>query len=212
MARSEAALDEAGKHFAEAVAILGIQATLAILFKNRPRSYKGGRAEIGPTPQQTAVSGVVQPGLRSTRNLGAGGGETSIWGEIVISRLGSAADRRLAALHESVHRLLTPRLLVLRRFRVRNRTQSYSQSMLSKYLEEAIAETYAQVGVNGFRAVFRGISFPIEGRYVTLLRADGELLPFLPELGGLTAGGFSIGGMVFEIWETDRPPRERPSG
>lgn len=38
-----------------------------------------------------------------------------------------------------------------------------------KYLAEAIAETVAQVGVNGFRGVFKGICLPIRERYVTFL-------------------------------------------
>lgn len=210
-ARSSWDLDEAGKHFAKAVSILGVQAVLAILFKNRPRSYKGTAVELGAPPSAAGSFMVPKPGLTSTRSRSAGFGYTTAWGEIVISRLGSRADRRLAALHESVHRLLTPRLILLRSFRIRNRTTSYERSAFSKFLEEAVAETVAQVSVNGFRSVFRGISFPVAERYVSLLRTDGNLRPFLPEVGGLVAGGFLMGGMAFEIWDTPRPPQELPS-
>lgn len=210
-ARSSYDLDEAGKHFAKAVSILGIQAVLAVLFRNRPRTYKGGRVEVGAPPTSGGGLLAPKPALTSTRTMDAGAGVTGAWGEIVISRLGSRADRRLAALHESVHRFLTPRLNILRAFRVRNRAASYERSAFSKYLEEMVAETVAQVSVNGFRSVFRGITFPVENRYVSLLRIDGKARPFLPEVGGLVAGGFSIGGMVFEIWETPRPPKEAPS-
>jgi hypothetical protein len=86
--------------------------------------------------------------------------------------------------------------------------QSYERSALSKYLEEALAETIAQVSVNGFRSTFRGVTFPVRGRYVTLLRVEGKRLPFLPEVGGLVVGGFWIHGMKFQIWSTARPPRE----
>ena len=50
----------------------------------------------------------------------------------------------------------------------------------------------------------------IGNRYVTLLRVSGNTRPFLPELGGLMAGGFLLHGMAFEIWETLNPPRESP--
>lgn len=210
-ARSEWDLDEAGKHFAKAVSILGVQAVLAILFKNRPRTYKGNPVEVGAAPRASGGLFAPKPGLTSSRQYGAGGGATDSWGQIVISRFGSRTDRRLAALHESVHRFLTPRLNILRSFRIRNRATSYERSAFSKYLEEMVAETFAQVSVNGFSAVFRGISFPIQGRYVTLMRIDRGPRPFLPEVGGLVAGGFSIGGMVFEIWDTPHAPKEVPS-
>jgi hypothetical protein len=208
-AKSEDDLEKASKHFAEAVAILGIQAVLAVLFRNRPASYKGGRANVGAPPVQPGGL-IARPGLTSTRGMPAGAGVTDSWGKIIISRLGSAADRRLAALHENVHRLLTPRLRILRQFRVRNRASSYGRSSLSKYLEEAVAESVAQVGVNGFLSVFRGISFPVREGYVTLIRVSNTARPFLPELGGLTVGGFLIGDMAFEIWWSPQEPREAP--
>jgi hypothetical protein len=209
-ARNDADLDEAAKNFAQAVAILGVQAVLAILFKNRPRSYRGKPVNVGPPPGQAGSPFLAKPGLMSTRAMTAGEGATSAWGDIVISRLGTQTDRRLAAIHESVHRFLTPRLGVLRNVRVISRARSYSRSALSKFLEEAVAETVAQVSVNGFRSVFRGIYFPVQNRYVTLLRIDGRTRPFLPEAGGLVAGGFMLYGMIFEIWDTPRPPREPP--
>lgn len=210
-AQTDADLDEAAKHFAQAVSILGVQAVLAVLFRNRPRIYKGKPVNVGPRPQQAGSGLVAKPGLTSTRAWPAGEGGTSSWGDIVISRLGTTTDRRLAAIHESVHRFLTPRLRILRNIRVENRARSYSRSALSKFLEEAVAETAAQVSVYGFRGVFRGISFPVQNRYVTLLRVDRGVRPFLPEAGGLVAGGFVLHGMVFEIWDTPRPPRESGS-
>jgi hypothetical protein len=74
---------------------------------------------------------------------------------------------------------------------------------LSKYLEEALAETVAQVGVNGVRAGFTGISFPVTNGYVTLLRkgvsGDRILYPVIPELAGLVVGGFVLGGDSYEV-------------
>ena len=203
-------LDAAAQHFARAVAILGVQAVLAVLFKAAPKTYRGGRVNVG-SPPPFAHGRMSMPPLRSTRALPAGAGETDTWGGILISRLGTAADRRLAALHENIHRLLTPKFSVLRNFRVANRSSSYSRSALSKYLEEALAETAAQVAVNGLRSAFRGVSFPVQFGYVTLLREvviNGKLVrPFLPELGGLCAGGFVFGGIPFEYWWSPTPPK-----
>lgn len=209
-ATSSQDLDAAARHFARAIAILGVQAVLAVLLKGSPKTFKGGRVNVG-RPPPFAQGRMSLPPLRSTRTLAAGAGETDVWGEIVISRLGTAADRRLAALHESIHRLLTPRFRVLRNFRVASRSSSYSRSALSKYLEEALAETVAQVGVNGLRSAFRGVSFPVQLGYVTLLREviinGRRVRPFLPELGGLCAGGFIFAGIPFEYWWTPAQPK-----
>ena len=201
-ARSDADIDRAAQHFAKAVSILGIQTVLAVLFRGAPRTWRGGRPNVGPPPKFVRGA-IARPPLRSTRTLPAGAGETSPWGEIIISRLGASTDRRLAALHESVHRLLTPRLNVLRNFRVTGRVTSYSKSPLSMYLEEALAETVAQVVTHGLRSVFRGISFPVRNGYVTLMtRAvvnNRVVFPVLPELAGLVAGGFVLGGEWYEV-------------
>jgi hypothetical protein len=202
-------------HFANAVSILGIQAVLAVLFRGAPRTYRGGPITIGPAP--AGPPGLVyRPTLRSTRSLPAATGYTSMWGDIIISRLGTAADRRLVALHESVHRFLTPRFHLLREFRIENRAASYTRSTLRKYLEEALAETIAQVGVYGFGQVFKGISFPIREKYVTLLRPETILtsqgtrivLPILPEAAGLFAGSLLVSGMRFDMYISDRRPAE----
>ena len=210
-AQSEKDLDKAAEHFAEAVAILGIQAVLAVLFRGAPKTFKGGRIKAGPAPKFTKGA-KSKPPLKSTRSEPAGSGYTTAWGEIVISRLGSKADRRLVALHENVHRILTPKLKILRRFRISNRSSSYSRSPLSRYLEEALAEVVAQVGVNGFKSVFKGIAFPVQNGYVTILRpvvrAGERISPFLPELGGLVSGGFIVGGQTYKIIFSRQKPTD----
>jgi hypothetical protein len=139
-ATSDRELDQAGLHFSKAVAILGVQTVLAVLLRSAPKTFKGRRVDVGKPPP-FVEGNLSRPPLTSTRGLPAGAGETGPWGNIVISRLGTSADRRLVALHEAVHRLLTPKLALLRRFRVNSRTSSYMKSSLSKYLEEAMAET-----------------------------------------------------------------------
>jgi hypothetical protein len=209
-ASSEAELDKAGLHFSRAVAILGVQTILTVLLKSAPKTFKGRRMDVGKPPT-FAEGPMSRPPLTSTRALPAGAGQTGPWGEILISRLGTSADRRLVAIHESIHRLLTPKLRLLRRFRVANRASSYNRSSLSKYLEEAIAETAAQVGVNGITAAFRGVAFPVQAGYVTIFRevvvGGQRLRPFVPEAGGLCSGGFIFGGIAYEIWWTPTAPK-----
>lgn len=209
-AKKDADFDRSAQHFAKAVSILGIQAVLAVLFRGAPKTYKGGKVDVG-TPPPYVKGAKSRPPLRSTKTMPAGQGYTTAWGEIVISRLGTRADRRLVALHENVHRMLTPKLDILRNFRVSGRSASYSRSPLSMYLEEALAETVAQVGVNGFKSVFTGIAFPVKNGYVTLFRPvkiNGEIIkPFLPEAGALVAGGFLLGGDKYEILLSPGKPR-----
>lgn len=135
-----------------------------------------------------------------------------VWGDILISSRGSMVDRRLALIHEKVHRLLTPKFFLLRNFRVSNRASSYSRSPLSVYIEEALAETVAQVGVNGFRSVFEGITFPVKNGYVSLIRvgvvAGERISPCLPEVGGLIGSGFIFQGMSLNIYYSVTKPKK----
>lgn len=229
-AERSADLDVAADHFARAVTILGVEAVLALLFRGAPRTFRGRPAPIGPTPPSSGLR--YRPGLQGTRDprqLGAplgsppgallGRGATTPFGDIYIYRPRlsdfppSAAgtvrlETRAAALHEAVHRALTPKLNFLWRFRVQGRTFSYDRSSLSRYLEEALAETAAQVGVRDFRAFFSGVSFPMQNHYVTLIRRNPDLgTPLLQEVAGIVAGGFILHGMRFEVFVSSEPPR-----
>jgi hypothetical protein len=97
--------------------------------------------------------------------------------------------------------------------RVANRSSSYTCSALSRYLEEALAETAAQVGVNGLRAGFQGVTFPVKSGCVTLLRevqvGQRIVRPFSPELGGLSVEAFIFGGIAYETWWTTSEPSRR---
>ena len=201
-ARDDAALDAAAEHLAKAIAILGIQAVLAVLFRGRP-STKGGRPGSPPP---------ANPGLRyrpttvGVTNMGRGGGVTSWWGDIEFSTLGDATDRMLALYHEQVHQFLTPKLYFLRQFRVEMRVGSYAGSSLFRYLEEVLAETVAQVRVNGWSKSFSSVKFPVREGYVFWRRAGSD--PGLanwsgkgvvPEGAGLIASGFML-GMAMEVF------------
>ena len=45
---------------------------------------------------------------------------------------------------------------------------AYSRSALMTYLEEALAETVAQLRVNGLQGLMTGIKFPIANGYISL--------------------------------------------
>jgi len=84
---------------------------------------------------------------------------------MTISSAGTATYRAVV-LHEKVHQFLAPKLYLLREFRVQNRVSSYAHSSLWRAIEEALAETVAQVGVKGFNQLLVGIKFPVDKGYV----------------------------------------------
>lgn len=80
------------------------------------------------------------------------------------------------------------------------RAQGYNRSYLLRYLEEAIAETVAQLRVNGFSKtnLIRGIRFPVDNGYmVTVGAIKGEVRQIF--LGPITAGG-----MTYQVWASRR--------
>jgi hypothetical protein len=92
-AKSTYDLDRAADHLAKAIGILGVQAVLAVLFRGAkaPRTGAGGRMNVGAGPASGGLR--YRPSIRQDPTLPAGHGATSIWGDIRVSSLGSAADR-----------------------------------------------------------------------------------------------------------------------
>ena len=209
---TERDLDIAADHLAKAIAILGVQATLAILFRGAkgPRTGKGGRLNVGPPPPKTPGAR-YKPVIREDPSLPAGRGATTFWGDIRVSSQGSAAERAVVLLHERVHQFLAPKVYVLRHYRVGNRAGSYVRSSLWRYIEEALAETIAQVGTNGFREAFGGLRFPVKNGYMYLTRTGGFDPVFageglIREAGALLYTG-TVVGMVFQLrFENGAPP------
>jgi hypothetical protein len=203
-------LDGAAEHLAKAIAILGIQAVLAVLFRGaKAKAPRTRRIDVEPPPPSTPGF-KYRPTVKKDPSLPAGEGATSSWGDIVISSRGSAAEQSLVLLHEKVHAFLTPTIYFLRKFRVESRTGSYFQSSLWRYIEEALAETIAQVGVNGIKQFFTGIRFPVENGYVYLTRAGGEAKYFagngvVRETLGLIYQGM-VSGITWNLFFQPSPP------
>jgi hypothetical protein len=100
---------------------------------------------------------------------------------------------------------LTPKLYPLRNFRHANRNASYRYSSLGRFMEEALAESYAQLRVNGFTVALSAIRFPIRQNYVYVLRRGGYDpdmmgLGVVPELLGLAVGAIQIAGAWHDIY------------
>jgi hypothetical protein len=127
--------------------------------------------------------------------LPPGHGSTSKFGDITYSSAGSATDQALALAHEQVHSFLSPRLKFLRGIRADIRIAGYQRSAFLKYLEEALAETSAQIKVHGIRRLPDGIRFPIANGYVTLSRVLTEA----------TIGTVAYGGVVYGtyVWSSE---------
>lgn len=189
-------LDLAAKHFANAVVILGasfLQAVLlhgqgrAALVRGRPKIY--GRMQVmGPPPPPGRGLIVLRPAT-----LGGGAGRTDAWGVIEIARDKPLSEQRITLLHELAHRYFSPLTGPLRHLRAEVRTGGYSESAFLRYLEEALAEGYAQLHRNGFLAALKALHYPLAGGdkgYVTVSQLHAE---------GMLIGRIIIGGTLFYV-------------
>jgi hypothetical protein len=121
--------------------------------------------------------------------LPAGEGWTDKYGNVGISPHGTPKDRALAHAHESVHSFLSPKAMNrLREFRANLSMAAYEKSELFRYIEEALAETYAQVKVNGLRALPEGLKFPVRNGYVTVSGTVREAADGVIVYGGVLYG------------------------
>jgi hypothetical protein len=215
-ARNDADLERAAAAFSHAVILAGITVVMAVLLR---RSVKSVQAARGPKvmdalrPKKPGLPPVTKdpqagriwsrPGIKSDPKLPAGEGSTSAFGEVRLSPWGSVSQQALVRAHELVHQFLTPRLGVLRTFRVRLSMAGYKRSALLLYLEEALAETVAQLRVNGFAGVLTGIRFPVANGYLTITSLMSE---------GAEIGTILAGTQYFSVqFIPDAPSSEAPN-
>jgi hypothetical protein len=102
----------------------------------------------------------AKPTVTGTTAMKAGEGVTDKYGNVLYSLRGTAKDVALARAHEAVHSALSPKFALLREFRANLMESAYNKSALLRYIEEAIAETTAQMRVNGIAASFSGLQSP----------------------------------------------------
>lgn len=180
-AKIENDLEKAAQAFSHAIVLAGITVIMALLLRRsvkqiqatrganvmdamRPRNP--GLPKIGADPAKGRLWS--KPGIESDPDLPAGWGSTSAFGEVRISPHGPDTEQALVRAHELVHRFLRPRFGVLRTFRARLNMSGYLRSALLQYLEEAIAETVAQLKVIGINGLLVGIKYPIANGYMVI--------------------------------------------
>jgi len=192
-AHSEADLEAAGQHFARAVVLLGISTIQTILLRGQGRAVIArGRPQIHPRIHVgTPPPAGNQLRLSRPANLPGGNlGVTDEYGVIVVARNQALNEQRLTLLHELVHRYFSPRTGPLRRLRAELQMSAYSRSALLKYLEEALAEGYAQLRVNGLEKALSQYRFPLDWGYVTVSQLAAE---------GTAIGTITLGGVLFHV-------------
>ena len=192
-ASSDADLESAARHFGRAVSLLGIAAVQALLLKGQARVV----AERGmPTVKPRIQVGEPPPAgnqlrlTRPSRIAGGGSGSTDAYGAIQVARNQSMTEQRLALFHELVHRYFSPRLGPLRQLRAELNMSAYARSALLRYLEEALAEGYAQLRVVGLEQAIAALRFPLEFGYVTVSQLVAE---------GQAIGTIVLGGTLFRV-------------
>jgi len=186
--------------------MLGVQLISSILFKARPKKTfkkspgidKSDLVKMPKTPGKV----FYRSRSRGRSSKPEGAGATSIWGDIWYSTKGSIDEQKLARIHEQIHSLLTPKLQFLREFRVELGINSYKKSYILRYLEEAIAETVAQLAVN--KNFITGIKFPVKNGYVTIAELAAEAA-------GVLMGPVNIAGQACtaKFSGSEPPPPER---
>jgi hypothetical protein len=192
-ARTEADLDNAARHFARAVVVLGISTIQAILLKGQGRNIVArgrpqlrGRIEVPEPPPAGNQLRLTRP-----RSIAGGAlGDTDAYGVIRVARNQSITEQRLTLMHELVHRYFSPRVGPLRQFRAEVRMAGYVRSAFLRYLEEALAEGYAQLRINGLSQAVRALRFPLDGGYVVVSELVAE---------GQAIGTIMLGGAAFQV-------------
>ncbi|HLK40618.1 MAG TPA: hypothetical protein VKU41_27890 [Polyangiaceae bacterium] len=169
-ATSDADIDRAAHAFADAVILGGVTTVMVILLHKSASDIQAARGATFAEAARPKDPGLVPVGpdpkppnpILPDPSLPAGEGVTDWWGNVRFSTQGSATEQQLVRIHELVHRFLTPKMGPLRGFRVRLRASRYYRSALFKYLEEALAETIAQLRVNGLSGLIEGLRYPVK--------------------------------------------------
>ena len=99
-------------------------------------------------------------------------------------------EQRLTLLHELVHRYLSPKTGPFLKMRAELKMAGYVRSAFLRYLEEALAEGYAQLRINGVAQAIEALRFPLDGGYVVVSQLVAE---------GQAIGSIVMGGFIFQV-------------
>src|SRR5258708_5396961 len=114
-------------------------------------------------------------------------GITNQYGDIVIEDSLSLAEQQKTLYHEQVHQFLTPKLYFLRNIRIQVALDGYNRSYVLRYLEEALAQSVAELRTRGIKGLPDGIRFPVKNGYVTVAKMGKEAVGIL--LGPINVAG-----------------------
>ncbi|EEN6818295.1 hypothetical protein G5C90_004284, partial [Salmonella enterica] len=217
-ATTEADLDEAAHNLADAITLIGVNAVLALLLKNKPKDtfntpYRGRTFPKISTKQINGMKNVAprtpgwryKPNFTITRANEAGLGSTDIWGN---AKVGRAYDRtqktakeaiddlHKGIFHERVHQYFSPKFYLLREPLVFLKQSGYNKSYILRYVEEAFSETVALMRKNGLspKSIVDGLRFPLNNNYelsIVLLRHEAT---------GVLLGPITVSSMVYNVY------------
>lgn len=126
-------------------------------------------------------------------------GTTDMFGNINVEIRQPADAITQTLLHERVHQFLTPKLYFLREVRIKFAIEGYNRSYLLRYLEEALAQTYALVKTVGPQATLDGIAFPVKNGYVTVAAMGREVR-------GILLGTVLVSGVTYKVYAQSVAP------
>jgi hypothetical protein len=169
---------------------VGVAGTVEAL-ETRAAARAMARGDVAVARAEAKVTR-YEPTITADASLPAGEGRADKLGNVRYSPHGTPQQVALVKAHESVHSFLSPKALNgLRELRADIGMKAYAKSQLCRYIEEALAESYAQVQVNGLRALPEGLKFPVTHGYVTVSRVIGEAA-----IGTITYGGIVYGAYL----------------
>lgn len=190
-ARNEDDLKQAAQAFAHAVNVLGISAISAVLLHRSTTAVASrGMPRIRPRVNVGIPPTGIRPISRPYTLPSGAAGQTDWWGNIQIIRNQPIIEQRLTLYHEWIHSVLCPRIGPLRTLRAQVHAFTYVRTALLRYLEEAVAESYAQLRVHGLSQVIVGIRFPLKYGYVTVSELITE---------GVAIGNIIVSGQIFRV-------------
>lgn len=196
------------------MSIGGVDLITALLFR---RNIRDVRARGGITYRAPGLMHVEPPPpiprgqwfykAKVSRPVSLQGGAAGVcdwYGNIYVTRTQSLTEQQITLYHEWVHSVMSPRFKIFLHFRARLKATGYNTSSLLKYVEEALAEGYAQLP-RGIRDAFRAFTFPVGPPpygYVTV----GQLASESAAIGSIIAGG-----QVLRVALSERPPAGLPA-
>jgi hypothetical protein len=214
--KSERDLDEAAKHFAKAVILVGMDIIALLLLRGNVKArgvrstepggvqIKGKLLSAGEPPPLPKGQMFGRPKISRQVQLAQENalGYCDWFGDIYILRTQAITVQREVLYHELVHSILSPKFRLFRQFRGNLKASGYWRSSLLRFAEESMAQTYATLKTQGWLPAIKAITFPLERGYVTIAQLSAE---------GVRIGTIILAGMQFGLYLSETPPQGMPA-